>query len=273
MKTYFLIHYYSISESQNECGVIPKGISVFPWLVQVVTTSTDGAGACGGSFISSQHVITAQHCLKGDSTFVYFNGYSYEAEVVAKAPNYDSVFLIDRHTDMTILRLKAVPSGCVIPICLPSNSTKIENLTNLTMASFRGGYHEKSIPVMNGEACYEKYFLNRAALNLTKCEDKDKFNDEFGGEKKVDKNVTFFKKEEETEELTFSFICSEDVVVKGDSGSPLMRKDADDIWSLIAIVRGKYAWNICTTNGTLLVLNDYQTLVPQLSWVREAIQK
>ena len=235
----------------------------------MVTTSTDGAGACGGSFISSQHVITAQHCLKGDSTFVYFNGYSYEAEVVAKAPNYDSVFLIDRHTDMTILRLKTVPSGCVIPICLPSNSTKNENLT---MASFRGGYHEKTVPVINGEDCYKKYFLYQAALNLTKCDDDDKIDDEFGGEK-IDKNVTFFKKEEETEELTFNFICSDRVTVKGDSGSPLMRKDMDDIWSLVAIVRGAYAWNLCTTNDTLLVLNDYQTLVPQLSWVLESIQK
>ena len=80
---------------QIECGVIPDGINIFPWLVMVVPkykSSGIASGECGGSFISDQYVITAQHCLIDDYAFVQvgFNGYWHEAEVAAIAPQSKS---------------------------------------------------------------------------------------------------------------------------------------------------------------------------------------
>lgn len=169
---------------------------------------------------------------------------------------------------MAILRLKTVPSECVIPICLPSEWTDdlIMNDFNLTMASFNGGYHEKSIPVIDGKACYDKYHKNRASLKLTKCDEKI--------EGKGKTKSTSFKEEKNVDKLSFNYLCSDEHMTKsGDSGSPLMRKNDENVWTLIAIVRGFYYWKNFCTNGTPLKYGDYQTIFPRLSWVRETVKK
>ena len=221
--------------------------------------------------ISNQYVITAQHCLIDDYAFVQvgFNGHWHEAEVAAIAPNHDAEFV--RRSDMAILRLKTIPVGCITPICLPSTSTNnLKMNDNLTMASFYGDYHEKSIHVIDGEACYEKYVLHFEALNLTRCE--DKFKAEATGEKIV---LPVLPKVAESEELDleFNFLCSGKTTIKGESGSPLMRKDKYNIWSLIAIVRGVVTLDHCDSSNTLFAVDHYQTLSPLLSWVNETITK
>ena len=79
--------------------------------------------------------------------------------------------------------------------------------------------------------------------------------------------------ERESKELNFNFICSESTIDFGDSGSPLMRKDNKNVWTLIALVRGFRYWSDVCSNGTLLMYDDYHTVFPQLSWIHETLKK
>ena len=54
-------------------------------------------------------------------------------------------------------------------------------------------------------------------------------------------------------------------LVSGDSGSPLMKKTNEDIWTLIAIVRGYHYYD------DHLKDSDYQTIFPRLSWVLKVV--
>ena len=99
--------------------------------------------------ITKQHVITATHCLRDNSTsiFVDVNGHGYPADRVFKAPYNTKIgqFGFEGLKDLSILKLRQIPLGCIIPICLPKNTT--ENLMvngNLTLASYQNGKILKS---------------------------------------------------------------------------------------------------------------------------------
>ena len=119
-------------------------MNFYPWVVRVSMTDENGTihKNCGGSMVSNQHVITATHCTVNQSNiFVYANGHPYKADIVYEAPGYyEEPFFAGGHKDLSVLKLRTVPSGCLIPLCLPKN--KSENVLfngDLVLASFQGG--------------------------------------------------------------------------------------------------------------------------------------
>ena len=63
---------------------------------------------------------------------------------------------------------------------------------------------------------------------------------------------------------------------KGDSGSPLVQRDQNGRWTLIAIVRGSHTcqWkdDICSAKTKNVTFDDFQPLVPNLPWIYETLK-
>ena len=149
---------FSMADARNAsesgiCGIIPfQGLN--PWMVQVFAQIGSGTRECGGSFISSKHILTAAHCVdidkRSDSRYhVYFHRRMYEASLVAFEPNYNDYDYGDYHdyyhykyyylgaTDLAILEVKEKPRS-VVPLCLPPKNYVVQN-TDLILTSPRGG--------------------------------------------------------------------------------------------------------------------------------------
>ena len=76
----------------------------------------------------------------------------------------------------------------------------------------------------------------------------------------------------------FGFICGPNVTRKGDSGGPLMRRNENGYWTLIAIVRGNYILptksDPCEKSTfTNVTLDDHQLIVPFLQNIYEIIDE
>ena len=148
---------FSMADARNAsesdfsiCGIKPfKGLN--PWMVQVFAQIGSGTIECGGSFISSKHILTAAHCvdidMSSDSRYhIYFHRRYYEASLVAFEPNYNDYDYGDYHdiyhyylgaTDLAILEVKEKPRS-VVPLCLPPKNYVVQN-TDLILTSPRGG--------------------------------------------------------------------------------------------------------------------------------------
>ena len=61
-----LILSFNVSAQQKVVGGVDVEIKDYPWQV-ALTSSPNGSGFCGGSIIGDSWVLTAAHCVNGDS--------------------------------------------------------------------------------------------------------------------------------------------------------------------------------------------------------------
>ena len=291
-------HYY---RSLYECGIIPFQ-ALNPWTVQVFIQKGSAKSKCGGSFISSIHVMTAAHCVDFnkslDTTYnVSFNRRFYEAVLVGFEPNYTEEDLIGYgKTDLAILKVHEKPDF-VVPLCLPPKNYFVKN-TSLILMSPReskkllstyfqlenilvillSGYHEKVISVIDGQTCWKKFFWNaqywnQVAENSTWCGKDQEFKIAVAAHEEEQRNEI-----EDFDLKSLKFLCSAkagQVTFKGDSGSPMVQQDYYGRWTLIAIVRGAhtYDWkeDLCDSETKKMTVDDFQPVVPNLPWIYETL--
>ena len=108
-------------------------VGKFPYQVSL---RRSGRHFCGGSIISSRHILTAAHCVAGlsspGSVTVHAgtnqatsNGDAYQAERIVSHPNYDSRLIIN---DVALIRVNRniAMSANVKPIALATGSNTYE---------------------------------------------------------------------------------------------------------------------------------------------------
>ena len=76
------------------------------------------------------------------------------------------------------------------------------------------------------------------------------------------------------------FFCSKKLeknTFKGDSGSPMVLRNDNGRWTLVAIVRGfhNFQWKdqLCSLEPRTVTVDDYQALVPNLPWIYDTLSK
>ncbi|XP_063375042.1 transmembrane protease serine 9-like [Cydia amplana] len=138
----------------------PAGLSQYPWLVHLTVKLQDKMIGCGGSLISTRHVITAAHCVdfqisNYEDVSVYlaeYNTRTYPNDCVGRqcvknmVIHPDKIFKHNRynrhalHNDIALMRLSsAAPyTDYIRPICVPRfniNSAKYQG-TPLAVAGW-----------------------------------------------------------------------------------------------------------------------------------------
>ena len=138
------------------------------------------------------------------------------------------------------------------------------------MCSYFTGYREENIPVSDWRSCLDNYIRNQTSLNDTWCGKEQEM------EENIKANLTQFNAIHS--DTDFGFICGPNITRKGDSGGPLMRRDENGYWTLIAIVRGVYilpAKSDPCDKSTIknVTLDDNQLIVPFLQTIHEIIDE
>lgn len=162
-------------------GGEPAKPGAWPWIALIGYTNNLGElkWQCGGSLITSKHVLTAAHCLKSSLTTVRLGehdlGSDTEAPLqqinvvkVAKYPSYDPK---DGHNDLAILYLETEAhfTANVRPVCLPlEDPLRTKNFVGYTPfvagwgRTSEGGQsspvlQELQIPVLSNDVCKDRY--------------------------------------------------------------------------------------------------------------------
>jgi len=206
----------------------------FPWQTSMRRASTD-SHFCGGSIINSEWVITAAHCMSGETPNQVSvvigehdrndgsNGVRQSLDVVQIVvnPNYNPVRLTN---DVALVRV-ATPIAFnenIQPICGPEPTDLFEYRYSLC-----SGWGTLS----SGGACCPA-ILKYVSLNVT--------------------TNTFCDAEYTTDQITADMICASDNnggndrdSCQGDSGGPLMVKDGNNIFTLVGLV----SWGIGCASG------------------------
>ncbi|XP_047989851.1 uncharacterized protein LOC125229114 [Leguminivora glycinivorella] len=241
----------------------PAGILQYPWLVHLNVKLQDKIVGCGGSLISSRHVITAAHCVdfqigSYEDVSVYLAEYNTRTfptdcvgrqcvknmvihpDRIAKHPRYNRDEL---HNDIAMMRLSsAAPyTDYIRPICVPRfniNSGKFEG-TPLTVAGW--GQTE------SGQPSTIKLHTQVAQVPLNKCR-------------------------RHYPDITEGQLCAagkngQDTCM-GDSGGPIMM-ERDGIFYLIGLVSGKRSDAGCGSP----VPTMYTNVFAYTKWIQDFMRK
>ena len=95
---FFASNLFSAFAQQKVVGGVDVNIKDYPWQV-ALTSSPNGSGFCGGSIIGDSWVLTAAHCVNGDSPGSLYircgssssfasGGDSYSVSQIIVHPNY-----------------------------------------------------------------------------------------------------------------------------------------------------------------------------------------
>lgn len=168
--------YLTSSMNINANSRIIKGSmaspSSMPWIVSLRLTTQISSHFCGGSLISSQHVVTAAHCVydkEPTSIAVIIGLYDLNSFSSSNIFYVQEAFVHENYrynviNDIAVLKLSEafVQTNLINPICLTSNDANIYG-TNLIVAGWgnvNAGYkinlpeylQQTELKVINGDA-------------------------------------------------------------------------------------------------------------------------
>lgn len=221
----------------------------WPWMVALME---DDYHYCGGVLITTQHVLTAAHCIQGrEAGEITIRIGEYDFEKENETRHYDfKVKEIRNHkdydpatyfNDISILRLsRSVQLRThIIPVCLPPSDDSFENETAIVMGwgtLFYGGpvshiLQEVAVPVWKHMQCIRQY----------------------------------------TQPIFDTFLCAGAFEggkdsCQGDSGGPLLYQLENGRWSTIGVV----SWGIgCGSVGRPGI---YTRVNKYLEWIQNNIK-
>lgn len=183
-----------------------------PWAVQIVT---DEGGLCTGSVIDSRHVLTARHCVAGQSQFdVAVGGQTLSTTTVASAkPSVG---------DLAILTLP--DDAGVAPVRIAPNEEFVDRFTDQGVTFFGWGNTEIRV----NRKGHPTGGSRTPAASLQKTPD--------GAYKKARFCQSFFGPYASCFLKTNTLSADGVAVLQGDSGGPWVGWDGG--WTLIAVERG-----------------------------------
>ncbi|XP_068231243.1 serine proteinase stubble-like isoform X2 [Palaemon carinicauda] len=168
-------------------GGQPTTVHEYPWQVGL-TSATSSTPYCGGSIISNEWILTASHCVDGDSessVYVVVGEHDYttltettvrqkiQASRIIMHPSYDR-FTLDN--DMALIKLSSplsFPSdNKIAPVCLPDAGNAYSDVTATVTGWGRlqsGGsrpnvLYEVDVPTMTNSRCQQ--FLSGITSNM-----------------------------------------------------------------------------------------------------------
>ena len=230
-------------------GSVDTDISNYPWTASIL--KYDGRRPkihCGGSLISTRHILTASHCVHEEkkedlkvilgATDPFKDGKVFEIQEYSKHPNFTSP---KAYFDLAIIQLKknVVFTFDIFPVCLPKKANIDVNKWKGLPATMSGygsktgdnspaKLHYSSLTILEHQDCTKRHYDDLKASNS---EESDKFRG---------KVKSFLSKEKITNELICSLAATEELgTCPGDSGGPLVHYNQEDFLNFqVGVVYG-----------------------------------